>query len=378
MATATRTSTFTPRIAGATEQYIKDTVQDVVFNANVYMWLLKMKSRIEVGKWGHTHVVNMRQNKGAAPETGRHLDPVTFSIPDGPQSAKFEYGEYRKGISYSKSEAADNGGSSQQVDLIQERIDAEVLTFAEAVNYDLIHGNASDSLKVLGLMQALHPKTQITASASNATRVQMRQANNSYGDITRVASAGTGWENVSVDLDQSINAALTPAWTGTDNVFGLSGTNNAKSGSLKALDNVFQYGCTYGKTKPNCILSTPRPWLDYQNAVVQTVRYAGGGTDGADLGIPYIMHLGAMWGVEEQMAALGTVGDATTAAADMIAVLNTDFWHLKVEEGFYFDPSREWTQFPNQVADGTILLFRAFHECHNPRYQGLMFNYGVA
>lgn len=378
MATATRTSTFTPRIAGATEQYIKDTVQDVVFNANVYMWLLKMKSRIEVGKWGHTHVVNMRQNKGAAPETGRHLDPVTFSIPDGPQSAKFEYGEYRKGISYSKSEAADNGGSSQQVDLIQERIDAEVLTFAEAVNYDLIHGNSSDSLKVLGLMQAVYPKDHITQGTTNAhvaTRVQMRQANNSYGDITRVASAGTGWENVSVNLD----ASDASSWTNqTDNIFALNGTNQAKSAALKALDNVFQYGCTYGKTKPNCILSTPRPWLDYQHSVVSTVRYAGGTTDGADLGIPYIMHLGAMWGVDEQLAQLGTVGDADAVGGDIVMLLNMDFWHLKVEEGFYFDPSREWTQFPNQVADGTILLFRAFHECHNPRYQGVMFNYGAA
>lgn len=371
MATATRASSFTPRYVGATEQYVKDQVQDLVFNANVYMWLLKQKGRVEVGKYGHTHVVGLRQTKTAAPETGRHLDPVTFSVPDGPQAAKFEYGEYRKGIAYSLSEQADNGGSTQQVDLVQERIDAELLTFAEAINYDLIQGNASDSLRMLGLMQAVYPKTH-TGVADTCVRSAMRNADNPYGDITRTGS--TGWENVAVSLATGANSGWT---TSVDHIFQLSGTNNAKSRSLKALDNVMQYGCTYGKIKPDCILSTPRPWLDYQHSVAQVVRYVGGTGEG-DLGIPYIMHNGAMWGVEEQLASTGTIGSATTASADMLMVLNTQFIKLCVEEGWYFDTSRDWSQFPNQVAEGTILLFRGFHECHNPRYQGVLFNYGVA
>ena len=85
-----------------------------------------------------------------------------------------------------------------------------------------------------------------------------------------------------------------------------------------------------------------------------------------------------MWGVEEQLASTGLFADATTAGADMLAVLNTDFWNLRIEEGWYFDTSRDWSQFPDQVADGTILLFRGFHECINPRYNGILFNYGVA
>lgn len=372
-ATATRGSSFTPRLVGATEQYIKDTVQDVVFNQNIYFWLLKQLGRVRVGKWGHKRVVSMRQNRGAAAETGRHLDPVTFSVPDGPQAAAFDYGEYRKGIAYSKSEMADNSGNSQQVDLIQERIDAEVLTFAEGINYDLIHGNVSDSLKVTGLMQALYPKDHITVDADRASRVQMRQANNSYGDITRVASAGTGWENCSLNLDLSENTG----WSGTDNRFGLNGTNNASSGALRALDRLMLYGCTYGKIKPKLILSTPTPWLDYQNATRQTIRFAGKVSE-ADLGIPYIMHQGCMWGVEEQLAAIGTYGNADTAGADVVAVINTDYAYLDVEEGWFFDPSRDWSEFPTQVADGTILLFRAFHYMTNPRYSGILFNYGVA
>jgi len=378
MATATRASSFTPRYVGATENYIKDQIQDLVFNANVYMWLLKMKDRVKVGNWGHTDVVGLRQTRTAAAQTGRHLDTVTFSVPDGPQAAKFEYGEYRKGIAYSKSEQADNGGSGKQVDLIQERIDAELLTFAEQINTDLIQGNASDSLKMLGLMQALTPEDHITVNAELATRAQMRQAATTYGDITRVASAGTGWENVSVALDTTANNTGA-AWTANvDHVFGIK-ANNEKTKSLKALDNVMQYGCTYGKIKPNVILSTPRPWLDYQHAFSQLVRFVGGDAKNeADLGVKYIMHNGCMWGVEEQLASTGLFADATTAGADMLAVLNTDFWNLKIEEGWYFDTSRDWSQFPDQVADGTILLFRGFHECINPRYNGILFNYGVA
>ena len=371
MATATRTSTFTPQKVGAVERYIKDEVQDLVFTQNVYLWLMKQKGRIRVGKWGSELVVPFRSAKTAAPETGRHLDPVTFSIPGGPEAAKFTYGEYRKGISYSWSEMADNGGAMQQVDLIQERIDAELATFAEAINYDLIQGNASDALRMLGLMQGLHPKDHSGVSAT-CSRANMRLANNSYGDITRTGS--TGWENVSIALDLTANSG----WSGTDNTFVL-GTNNVRSPALKALDNAMLYGATYGKIKPNCLLSTPRPWMDYQHAFSQVVRYVNEGKKEGDLGIPYIMHNGAMWGVDEALAATGTTtSDESTADADCIVGLNTDYWNLDIEEGAYFDPAREWTQLPNQVVEATILLFRGFHYTKNPRYSFIAFNYGVA
>ena len=266
---------------------------------------------------------------------------------------------------------ADNGGAMQQVDLIQERIDAELATFAEAINYDLIQGNASDALRMLGLKQGVSPKNH-SGVASTCSRANMRLANNSYGDITRTGS--TGWENVSVSLQTADNSG----WSGTDNTFVL-GTNNVRSPALKALDNAMLYGATYGKIKPNCILSTPRPWMDYQHAFSQVVRYVNEGKKEGDLGIPYIMHNGAMWGVDEALAATGTTtSDESTADADCIVGLNTDYWNLDIEEGAYFDPAREWTQLPNQVVEATILLFRGFHYTKNPRYSFIAFNYGVA
>lgn len=377
--TASRTASFTPQIIGASEVYMQNKVNDLFFEGNPYLYLLKKKGRIKSGMWNVKHVIPMRQTPSDLPVTYADLDTIDFVRPDGPEAAEFTYGQYVLGIPWSEVQEADNFGPGQNVNVLQGYIDQKIDTAMKEWNYDLIHGNSQDALKFVGLEQGVAPYNHATAydadNFSFATRrAAARQAVNTYGGILRAVNAGTGWENVSVSLDESYNDA--PQYAAGDSTFRF-GTNQVKSPALKALDRVIM-ACSWHESRPDCILSTHQPFLDYCNAYSQTIQYVktGAAQQDADLGLPHVMHGGCMWGIDVDAASSGLIGDAT-AGGDAVYVLTMSTWNLLMQTGWNFE-LRKWLDVPQQMARVSALKARGFHYTDDPRKNGVLHGYNQA
>ena len=381
MATANRTaSTWTPQLIGALERFINDgNVEDLLIRNFLYYATLKANGRVKVGKWGHTQAVAVNQTNSGGVTWFNGMDTVSAPIPDGPQAGQAYRAQCAKGLSVTATEEADNPQGSG-VDLIEHRYNMEFLDFIKDLNATLITGNAADAKRPDGLEQAIYSKTNITNEPSTATVNQLRQANNTYLGIARTASAGTGWENVSADFDQSVADALTGStWDATTGIFGW-GSNQNPTIALQALQNV-NMACSDGDRTPDLFMSTRKPFQHYANLYPATLRYMvtaqmpDGNT--IDIKAENIKYGGAVWGFSDEFASSGTNGSDATAGGDVLYLINTNQVQMLVEEGWNFG-WRPFVDAINQMAKTGYIVWRGFHIYRNPRTCGVIFNYGQA
>lgn len=379
-ATANRTaSTWTPQLIGALEKFVNDgNVEDLLIRKYLYYAMLKANGRVKTGTWGHTQAVAVNQTSTGGVTWFNGMDTIAAPIPDGPQAGQAYRAQCAKGLSVTATEEADNpaGGA---VDLIEHRYTMEFLDFLQDWNSVLITGNVADAKRPDGLEQAVAPYDNITVEPSTASVNQLRQAANSYLGIQRVASAGTGWENVSANFDQSEADALTGGtWDSSTGIFAL-GTNSQPTIALRALQHV-NAACSDGNWTPDLFMSTRKPFEDYATVYPQTLRYMVSGTmeneQTFDIKVDNIKYGRAIWGYSDEFAASGAVGNAD-AGADMLYLLNTDQIELLVEDGWNFG-WRPFVDAINQMAKTGYIVWRGFHIFRNPRTCGVIFNYGQA
>lgn len=384
MATANRTaSTWTPQLIGGVEKFINDgNVEDLLIRNFLYYATLKSNGNVVEGNWGHTIPVRVNQTNTGGVTWFNGMDMISAPIPDGPQAGQAYRAQCAKGLSVTATEEADNWqANSGAIDLIEHRYKMEFLDFLKDFNSVLISGNASDAKRPDGLEQAVYAKANITNEPESATVTQLRQANNTYLGIARVASAGTGWENVSADFDQSVADALTgPTWDSTTGIFSLSGTNSAPTIALKALQNV-NMACSDGNWTPDLFMSTRKPFKDYANCYPQTLRYCisaqmpDGNT--IDVKAENIKYGNAVWGYSDEFATSGLNGTDATSGGDVLYLLNTQQIKIYTESGWNFG-WRKFVDAINQMAKTGYIVWRGFHIVKNPRTCGVIFNYGQA
>lgn len=374
MATANRAaSTWTPQLIGKTEEFFNSgAVEELLIRNYLFYYMLKSKGRVMVGDWGHTQTLSVNQTSHGGVTWFDHLDTIAAPVLDGPQAASWYRAQCAKGFSYSATQEADNKNGN--VDLLGYDVDTFTQDFLKDFNLTLIRGQGSSSKQPEGLETAVHATDHITTTADLVTTVQSRQTTSTYGGITRVASASTGWENVSVTLDVTQNSG----WTnGTENVFAM--VSGAPSKCLKVLDNTLASCADGGGSSPDLGLWTRRPFLDYVAMYPSTVRYAlqSGATSEFNFQAENIKHGSMTIGWSDEFNHSGVGAANATSGCHLMYLLNTGSWNLLTESGWNFQ-SRPWVAAMNQLASTTYLVWRGMLICTNPRKNAVIFDYNEA
>lgn len=378
MASASRQSTWTPQFIGKAEEFFNSgVVEELLIRNYLYYFTLKGKGRVKVGEWGHTQTLNVNQTTTSGVTWFDHLDTIAAPVQTGPDVASWYRAQCAKGLTYSATQEADNKGG--QVDLLGYNVDTMVQDFLKDWNLSLINGAGSGSKQPDGLETALFAEDHATNSAEIATTANMRQAANTYAGIARVASGGTGWENVSVTLDASINDGFVgPAWTdGTDNVFAM--VSGVPSRAFKVLDNTIASCADGGGGGPDIGLWTRRPFLDFKNMYPSTVRYTmtSGAAKEFNLEAETLKHGDMSIGWSDEFAHSGAGGADAAAGGELMYLINSNTVCILTESGWDF-ASRPWLPAQQQLASSMYLVWRGFHIVTNPRKNAVIFDYNVA
>jgi len=354
-------------------------VQDIVFKETTLLNVAQVMGLYKVKNYSHHHIVPVLDKDDAEVKSFTGLETLPTSSTMGARSAYYNFANYATNITVSWEEQQQIRDPHQIVDLLETRSFKAYRALGERLDRDMFWGNSSNSKNILGLEQAIAPYNQehfiVTNSSLVKPRWQFRQAANVFAGIDRDpftadGIGGTGWENLSYSFKNNI---LGNPWT-TATPFGVS--SNVPNDCLKGLAHFYQM-LSWGTTMPDLIISSVKPYEDYQNCAASYLQYLRNGTDatGMNLGWTTTRYKGADWIYSDRCVASGTVGDAT-AGTDMIYLLNTDYMELGVCEGADFEQT-EFKTPVDQAGAVAQILWRGQMIFTNPRYSGVIFNYNT-
>ncbi len=275
MATAARNNsgnydTVWTNTTEAWENDPENSFEDLVFLQTPALAIFR--SQADVKPLGFSTTVRINEHRGTGVAAYEYYDNVSTAPQKGSQAASFKYAQYSAPIALSDQEAKELDTAEKLADHVDfvMRLQAEEL--GQLLAEDMFFGNSSDSKKILGLEQMLpaftHNKTDGTASTAITDvlnlRFQSKQANNTYGGITRKAWTsnavpGTYWEGNSVDLFQA-NIAY---------------SSGAPNDCLQRLMDARALA-TYGLDKPNVMFSSYAPYRDYKVAAMSNQQIRSG------------------------------------------------------------------------------------------------------
>ena len=374
---ATRdTANLNTLYTGAFES-VSPKVQDIVFKETTLLNIAMKMGMYQPGNYSHHHMVPVIDKDDASVVSFTGLQTLPTAATMGARSAYFNFANYATNVTVSWEEQQQIRSPHQIVDLMESRAFKAYRALGSRLDRDMFWGNKSDSNNILGLEQAIFPRRHNTTPAIlNTQRWHLRKADNTYGAVGRSAFTadgvgGTGWENMALDMDA--DATNVPNGLGAENTFTLaSGVPNK---ALKALTHMFQM-LTWGTTMPDLIISAPQPYEDYQNTAAGFLQYvrSGGDAQAAELGFSTTSFKGAQWVQTDRCVASGLEGNAASGTP-YIFLLNTSVCGLKVSDTADFEAT-EFKQPIDQAGAVAQILWRGQFIVENPRYCGVMFNYG--
>lgn len=363
---------------GARES-IESAAQDIVFKETTAMYMAQKYGMYTVGQYSHHHVVPVVDKDDTDVRAYEGYDTLPTQATLGARSAYFPIKKYATNISISQDDEDDIQNAYNLVDLLETRAFKAYRGLSSRLDRDFFWGSGSDTKQIFGLEQAVYAKAASSGTMANVLsrgRWNVRQANNTYAGVARVAFTstvdGTGWENLSASGASAVHGGSAT----TDSPILI--TSGAPSFGLKLLNHMYQLS-SYGGQHPDIILSTLKPWEDYLNACQGLIQYfkTDGTTQAGNLGFTNAMFKGAEWVWTERAQASASNGsDASTAAADMIYGLTSSAWKLIVQEGRDFSMS-EFVRPVDQAASTAQVFWRGQQVCVNPRYNFVIYNYGV-
>jgi len=374
---ATRdTANLNTLYTGAFES-VSPKVQDIVFKETTLLNIAMKMGMYQPGNYSHHHMVPVIDKDDASVVSFTGLQTLPTAATMGARSAYFNFANYATNVTVSWEEQQQIRSPHQIVDLMESRAFKAYRALGSRLDRDMFWGNKSDSNNILGLEQAIYPATQNTStSVLSAQRWQLRQGSGStYGGVARAnfsadGIGGTGWENMAMNMKADVGSGL-----GSENTFTLaSGVPNK---ALRGLTHLFQM-LTWGTTMPDLIISAPQPYEDYQNTAAGFLQYvrSGGDAQAAELGFSTTSFKGAQWVQTDRCVASGLEGNATSATP-YVFLLNTSVCGLKVSDTADFEAT-EFKQPIDQAGAVAQILWRGQFIVENPRYCGVMFNYGLA
>jgi|DEB19_MinimDraft_3_1074340.scaffolds.fasta_scaffold00123_18 hypothetical protein len=354
-------------------------VQDIVFKETTLLNIAMKMGMYQPGNYSHHHMVPVIDKDDTTVVSFTGLQTLPTAATQGARSAYFNFANYATNVTVSWEEQQQIRSPHQIVDLMEARAYKAYRSLGSRLDRDMFWGNTSDSNNILGLEQAIYPKRHnTTGDVLKTARWQLRQANNNYGGVGRAnftadGIGGTGWENMAVDMNS--NTGTISTGFGSDNTFALaSGVPNK---ALRGLAHMFQM-LTWGTTMPDLIISAPQPYEDYQNSAAGFLQYVrtGGDPQAAELGFSTTSFKGAQWVQTDRCVTSGAINTSEIASTSpYIFLLNTSVCGLKVSDSADFEAT-EFKQPIDQAGAVAQILWRGQLIVENPRYCGVMFNYG--
>ena len=361
---------------------IQPGVQDLVYKETTLLNLSKAYGMYETGRWSHHIVVPVVDRDDATVTSFSGTTTLSTNLTQGARSAYYGLANYAGNIGIAWEETEQISGPTEIVNLLETRAFKTYRAMGARLDQDMFWGNTSNSMNLVGLEQIVNPASHSVATPSLATaavsgaRWRYRQAANTVGGVLRTVFTadgvgGTNYENLSLNMKGDFNSSE----LGTANVFALS--SGVPNKGLQVLNHFYQ-ALTWGITRPNLIISTPKPYEDYQLSAMSFLQYVrtGGEAQAADLGFSTTSFRGAQWVQSDRAYASGVNGNAT-AGTDIVYMLNTKSLGLKVSETADF-VTTDFVKPVDQAASVAQVLWRGQLVGYNPRYNGCLFNYGLA
>lgn len=361
------TASFDRHYATILEEW-EDDFEEVIFEENVLLWILNMLSR----HWktgGRDVVLDYSSVKNGTAEFFGGTQKLQIEQQAGPSAAMWRMKNAKVSIMEIWEESIENSGPTAIADRFQEQIENAEGALAELLSDAAKVGQAGGANYFEGLQDAVYSTAQSTTAARLLTRGAGADAPfsavNTYAGVNRVGTdtGATGWRNASADL--SVAQSDTAFSSLTDEYYT----------SLRRMKNMVSRGAM----GPDLILMSLKPYEDFESLHESNVRFEKGTSGPQGMAnfpfetLKFGNCLVVKW--EDALYDSATGADAT-ADTDMIYILNTRFWRLTAETQAWFAWT-DWVQSADVLARVAHLVVRMVPRCINPRWQAVLFDYGL-
>lgn len=346
--------------------------QDIVSRATPTLWAFMQKARKE--PLPHDLMIRIVESFGTGADRFQYYDTVSTTAVKGPQAARTGVANYSIPIALSMQEEWENMTKEAIANHLQIVVEKQMRSFATTLAEDLFRGSAVNTKSIDGLEQWAFATTHTVETAHTLSyipsRYKARQVTNTVANIARTAwtsetAGGTGWENVSIDMDPGNYSSAAFAFS--------SGAPNAE---LVALDQGYMFA-SIGIEHPDLIVSTPRPYDDYRYAYQGKVTiFQNAGAMNSDMGFTFqnVKYQDAVWFPDEYATTYEDVTSSAAAGEDNIYIINTDYTYLKVDSRVDFVMSDVKSP-QDQHAGVRHILWRGQLVSENPRTLARLFAY---
>lgn len=362
MATAARRSAnFNDLYSSSIEKWMgSGKVEEVIFSANQLVWLLSKIAK-EVGKYGFEVVQPLMTTRNTGIGWFQYDDTLSIASFAGPEAAKFDMAFLGGPLVITEQEEIENAEPYQMVNRLKFKFDQLMLSLAEEVNVAGFKGSGVNTKSIDGLEDIVVADDD-SGTTPNLTRAQATRANNIYGGIQRVAGGSTGWENYSIDLTT-----------------GSAATNSFASFTATAyqcLELLYAF-CSRGAIRPDIILSSLTPYLDYHRLATANATYWReiDTLKGINLGHDNTKYRNAVWLYDESATMHADAAHDAPTGSDAVYVLNSSYLKMHVETGYDFALTPFQTPVDARISIGHV-LWRGQVLSPNPRYLGVLHGYG--
>lgn len=354
-------------------------VQDIVHRATPFLWYMFGKARY--AELPHDLLIRLNESRGGNVTRFQYYGLVSTAPTKGAGAARLDVTQYSAPVTISLQEMLELTSPEAMIDYLQLITKKQLLAMGRMLAEDIFRGNAVNSLSILGMEQWAYALSQWDNSSATYTvpsalayindRWRARQATNAVGGITRTgytdADTGTGWENVAIDFDPS----------GSDvDTFGF--TSGAPNAAMVALQQGYNFA-SYGIEKPDCIVSTQKPYDDYVNGLQGKITIFKEEDSMKDVhyGFANVKYQNAIWFPDDFAISYDDVGSVDEAAGtDKLYILNTNYTYIQGDSRLNFALSDELKPL-DQHAFTRHILWRGQLVSENPQTLAVLFNYGA-
>lgn len=364
--TAARTTPNYDRFYGTVMEEWDPGYEDLVFEAFEWLWIVNQFQK--VWKTGGRDIIgNANANKNTSAKAFRGLDTLTPPAEEGPLTWKVGMANYVVSMREVWEESIEHSGEMSKLDIFKDTIERAASSLGELLNTAFKEGSYNGSKHCVGLEEAVYYKSHGSGATGDVIRGFSTngafQADNSYLGIARSATddGAKGWRNGSMDC------------TGDD----IFATGNAVYKGFRRLHSLL----SRGNLRPDVALMTLKPFENFSamnEGLIHFEKYTDG--DGGTANIPFdTLKWHDMLIVKWEQGSASTIAAATNdadAADDMIYMLASWTWKIAFETQAYFAQT-PWVQANDALGRTSHMVVRTSGPyCINPRYNGVMGEYG--
>lgn len=375
--TASRTTSSFDRHYATTIEEWDPGFEDIAFEEFVFLWILNQVATVwKTG--GRDYVTTQMAQKNSSAKFFSGADQLTPPAEQGPNAAVFAMKNAVVSIQEFWEDSIVNSGEFAMIDRLKETIEKASLSMGELLDAALKSGTSVSAKAFAGLEEAiLYASNHTTNNGATLVRSDYDSSNgtgaftadNTYGGISRATDTNIGsygWRNLTMDLQQGT----------ADTAFSLTGDH------YKSFRHAYNL-LTRGAKAPDLCLMTLSPFEHFEamfeNGMVKVEKGLSG--ESGSINIPFetikwknLLVMKWEGGTYGYGSSVPSGGDADVGD-QMIYMLATWTWKWVKETQAWFAMT-PWITPEDQLARVSHLVCRSVPVCVNPRYNGVLGEYG--